>query len=186
MGSAGIAIRPATPPDAAAVADIVQRAYQGYVDRLGVRPAPLDADHGAAIREGRVFVAGVDGVIAGLIVLVLEPAHLLVENVAVDPSLQHRGVGRDLLGFAEVYARERGRVAVRLFTHRDMDRNLRLYCELGYVREPPPAGDRSPRVFLVKRLARVAPGSTLRSAPPGTPPRRRSTTTSPRLARANA
>jgi GNAT superfamily N-acetyltransferase len=153
VAEAVIEIRPAASADIAAIESIVQRAYGGYVDEIGVRPVPLDADYGAAVRDGTVFVAEAGGeALAGLVVLVLEPAHLLIENVAVDPGWQGGGVGRALLAWAEEYARENGRAAVRLYTHRLMERNQRLYAALGYERVPPPAGDRTPRVFLVKRL----------------------------------
>jgi GNAT superfamily N-acetyltransferase len=151
------AIRPAAAADVAAVKGIVQRAYEGYIEQIGVRPMPMDADYEAAVRAGTVFVAEHDGVLAGMIVLVLAPEHVLVENVAVDPRWQHGGVGRALLAFAESFAIRHGRRAVRLFTHRRMERNLRLYAAIGYEREPAPAGDRTPRVFMVKLLQSAGP-----------------------------
>jgi ribosomal protein S18 acetylase RimI-like enzyme len=152
MGEREIEIRPATASDVAAVKRIVTRAYEGYIEQIGRRPLPMDADYESAVHEGKVFVAECAGDTAGLVVLVLEREHVLVENVAVDPRLQHRGVGRALLAFAESYARGHERPVMRLYTHCAMERNQRLYAGLGYEREPPPAGDRTPRVFMVKRL----------------------------------
>jgi len=34
------------------------------------------------------------GAVRGVVVLVWEPDHLLIENVAVDPDFQGRGIGR--------------------------------------------------------------------------------------------
>ena len=146
-----LAIRRADPGDAETVIAIVQRAYEGYIESIGVRPVPLDADHSAAIRRGEVFVAAQDRIV-GIIELVVEPGHVLIENVAVDPAAQHRGTGRALLAFAERVARERGLTAVRLYTHREMRRNQGFYEQLGFDREAPPPGDETPRVFFVKRL----------------------------------
>jgi GNAT superfamily N-acetyltransferase len=39
--------------------------------------------------------------VVGLIVLIEEADHVLVENVAVDPGRQGEGIGRALLAFAE-------------------------------------------------------------------------------------
>jgi len=118
--------------DRAAVEEIVQAAYEPWVRTIGVRPAPLDADYGALISRGLVFVCGV-GQLAGVIVLVPEPDVLLIENVAVRPDRQGEGIGQTLLAFAEAHARDSDRSAVRLYTHSAMASNVALYERLGYV-----------------------------------------------------
>jgi 3'-phosphoadenosine 5'-phosphosulfate sulfotransferase len=40
-----VRIRPAEPADARAIAEIVERAYGGYVERIGLRPGPMDDDY---------------------------------------------------------------------------------------------------------------------------------------------
>ena len=60
------------------------------------------------------------------------PTTSCIENIAVDPGLQGRGVGRELMGFAEEFARERGLPEIRLYTHRLMSENLAIYDHLGY------------------------------------------------------
>lgn len=47
----------------------------------------MDADYTERLRRGQVFLADCDE-LAGLIVLVDQPDHLLIENVAVDPPRQ--------------------------------------------------------------------------------------------------
>lgn len=112
--------------------DIVHRAYQPWVERIGARPAPLDADYASLIAAGSVYVTGASGP-DGLIVLVPEEGVLLVENVAVRPDRQGQGTGRRLLAFAESEARRLGLGALRLFTHIGMPDNIQLYQSLGYV-----------------------------------------------------
>jgi len=68
----------------------------------------------------------------GLIVLVPQADHLLVENVAVDPAFQRGGVGRALLAHAEQRAAQRGLREIRLYTNAAMTENLSLYPRLGY------------------------------------------------------
>jgi ribosomal protein S18 acetylase RimI-like enzyme len=124
-------VRRAEPAEAPLLGEIVERAYAAYVERMGRRPAPMDDDYAAKARRGEVFVAD-DGAVAGLIVLVEQPDHLLVENVAVDPSRQGAGVGRELLAYAERHAAARGLPELRLYTNEAMTENLSFYPGLGY------------------------------------------------------
>jgi GNAT superfamily N-acetyltransferase len=125
-------VRAAVPADRTAVEEIVQAAYEPWVRTIGVRPAPLDADYGALIARGLVFVCGA-GELTGVIVLVPEADVLLIENVAVRPDRQGEGIGRALLAFAEAQARGSGRSVVRLYTHSAMASNVTLYERIGYV-----------------------------------------------------
>jgi ribosomal protein S18 acetylase RimI-like enzyme len=132
--------------------DLVQRAYAVYVPRIGLRPAPMDADYHELLRDGRVWVADEGGELAGLIVLEEEPEYLLVENVAVEPERQGAGVGRALLAFAEDRARARRLTEVRLYTHVKMTENQALYARLGYREIGRQVEASFERVYLAKRL----------------------------------
>jgi ribosomal protein S18 acetylase RimI-like enzyme len=145
-------IRPGEMADVAAVAALVERAYKGYVEEIGGRPAPMDADYAEAVREGTLFVAEDGDEIAGAIVLVLDGDHLEIENVAVAPDRQGEGMGRALLAFAEDQARARGVGELRLFTHVLMTRNQRIYDLLGYTEVERRADHGFERVFYSKRL----------------------------------
>jgi len=138
------AIRTAQATDVSAVREIVASAYEPWATALGFRPLPMDDDYAALIEAGCVFVAGQEGV-DGVIVLVDEGDCLLVENVAVRPELQGRGIGQALLAFAEEEAARHGLSALRLYTHEKMASNVALYLKLGYVetgREPVSVGSR--------------------------------------------
>jgi len=117
--------------DVSELADIVERAYSRYVKRIGRRPAPMDDDYAERIRRGQAFVAE-DILVTGLIILIGESDHVLIENVAVDPLHQGEGIGRALLGYAETSARALGRCELRLYTNAAMTENLALYVRLGY------------------------------------------------------
>jgi GNAT superfamily N-acetyltransferase len=147
-----VQIRPAIPDDAAAVDDLVQRAYAHYVDRIGRRPGPMDEDYRQKVAEGKVSVAVEGDEILGLIVLAKEPDHLLVENVAVEPERQGQGIGRALLAFAEEVATEAGITTLRLYTHALMTENLVFYPRLGYTEVDRRTDDGFERVFFEKRL----------------------------------
>jgi len=104
------------------------------------------------VARNLVSVADEAGDIVGLIVLVQEPDHLLVENVAVAPGRQGEGIGRALLAFAEAEAREAGTPVLRLYTHAAMTENLALYPRLGYEQTDRRTDNGFERVFFVKRL----------------------------------
>jgi GNAT superfamily N-acetyltransferase len=148
-------IRPAGAGDEVRVREIVEAAFGGYVERLGLRPAPMDADYGELIRLGRAYVIGVPP--AGVIVLVPLADHLLVENVAVEPDSQGKGLGRRLLGFAEEEARRLGVPQLRLYTNELMTENLALYGRLGYTETGRGSEARFRRVFFTKRLDSTLP-----------------------------
>lgn len=145
-------IRPATPEDATAVSELVQRAYAQYVDRIGRRPGPMDEDYREKVAEGKVSVAVEADEIVGLIVLAEEPDHLLVENVAVAPERQSQGLGRALLAFAEEVATEANLATLRLYTHALMTENLAIYPHLGYAAIDRRTDNGFERVFFSKRL----------------------------------
>ena len=111
----------------------------------------MDDDYAEKIRQGHTFVADDDG-IAGLIVLIHEVDHLLIENVAVDPRRQREGIGRALLSYAETHAHELRASTLRLYTNAAMTENLALYTSLGYPETHRRSENGFQRVYLSKRL----------------------------------
>jgi len=145
-------VRRAAASDVPAIAAVAQAAYSPYVASIGVRPGPMDAGYGAVVADADVRVAEVDGVVVAFVVLVPHADHLLLENVAVHPDAQGRGIGSSLLRLVEDEATARQLPEVRLYTHRLMAENIARYQRRGYVethREPQDGFD---RVFLTKRL----------------------------------
>ena len=112
----------------------------------------MDDDYAARVRDGRVFVAEAGGGAVGILVLIPHADHLLVENVAVDPAQQGRGIGRALLAFAEQRADELGLAELRLYTHVKMTENQAFYRRLGYRETERRAQSGFERVFMSKRL----------------------------------
>ncbi|MFD7441064.1 GNAT family N-acetyltransferase [Streptomyces sp. NPDC059909] len=123
-------IRPATPADTPRVRAVTDAAYHHYIERIGLVPAPMEADHEASVAAGRVYVAG-DPVV-GVLVLVPGPDHLYLDSIAVHPDAQGTGLGRRLLAFVEEQARGLGLPEVRLLTNAKMWENQRMYERYGY------------------------------------------------------
>ncbi|AEM80199.1 GNAT family N-acetyltransferase [Streptomyces violaceusniger] len=148
-------IRPATVADVDAIRAVTDAAYRPYVARIGVRPAPMDADHAADIAAGRVFVTG-DPVV-GVLVLVAEPGHLVLESIAVDPDAHRQGVGRRLLAFAELHARALGLPEIRLYTNALMWENQEIYPRYGYEVTERRQHGAYDRIHYRKRIPQEAP-----------------------------
>ena len=123
-------IRPATAADVPAVKAVTDAAYHHYIERIGVVPAPMEADHAANVAEGKVFVTG-DPVV-GLVVVEALADHLFLDSIAVRPDAHGTGVGRRLLRFVDDHARALGLPEVRLYTNAMMWENQKIYPKYGY------------------------------------------------------
>ena len=126
-------LRRATSSDVQRIAELVDAAYGHYVERIGTKPGPMTDDYGAVVRKAQVTVAERDGRVEGVIVLRVTDEGFLIDNVAVHPARQGRGLGRALLAFAEVEATRAGFDSIYLYTHEKMTENRALYARLGYV-----------------------------------------------------
>jgi len=146
-------IRPAEPGDRAAVEAIVDAAYSIYLERIGKAPGPMLDDYARLIAAGAVSVLDdPDGTIAALIVLLPKPDHLLLDNIAVRPDRQGRGLGRRLIAFAESETRRLGYAELRLYTHEKMTENIALYRRLGFVLTGHGREAGYDRVFMAKPI----------------------------------
>ena len=147
-------LRPATIADAAMIRDLVRSAYAKWVPVIGREPRPMQADYTRAVQEHQIDLVCVGTGIAGLIETVLREDHLWIENVAVRPDAQGKGIGRHLLAHAEDKAIAAGRHELRLLTNAAFAANIALYETAGYVivkREPFMGGT---TVYMSKMLAR--------------------------------
>lgn len=152
-GAGRAEVRRATPADAAAVHELTRAAYAKWVPVIGREPRPMVADREARVRDHLVDLLRVDGALAGLIETVPEEGVLLVENVAVLPAFQGRGLGRRLMAHAEALAASLGLPRVRLYTNAQFAENIKLYRGLGYGvdREEPFVNGTA--VHMSKRIA---------------------------------
>jgi len=124
--------RPAEAVDAPAVSRLVAAAYGHYVERIGGPPGPMTLDYAEVIRDRAVTIAEHDGEMVGLLVVGETEEGFALENVAVDPDHQGRGLGRALLERAEAETRRAGFDSIYLYTHEQMTENLELYARIGY------------------------------------------------------
>jgi N-acetylglutamate synthase-like GNAT family acetyltransferase len=143
-------MRQAVGSDLPAIHALIADAYSMYLSRMDQPPAPMLRDYTAAIQSGTTRVAG-DPVI-GVISLLPRGDSLLIENVAMHPSAQGRGLGRRLMTFAESQARRQGHSRLFLYTSEAMTENLAIYARLGYTEFQRRTEDGYHRVYMEKRL----------------------------------
>jgi ribosomal protein S18 acetylase RimI-like enzyme len=113
----------------------------------------MTADYAVAIDRREVSVAVSDGELAGLVVLIPRPDHLLLDNLAVRPTAQGRGIGTRLLALAEREAARLGLGNVRLYANAAMTENLAYYPRHGYRLTHRAEEDGFQRVFFIKDLS---------------------------------
>ncbi|GAW17696.1 hypothetical protein ANO14919_071610 [Xylariales sp. No.14919] len=144
--------RMASQSDLAAIQALVRDAYTPYVSSIGRKPGPLLDDYEAHINAGRVTVVDLDAGIGGILVLIPESDAMLLDNVAVAPSAQGLGLGRELMAYAEQCAKTAGYSSIRLYTHERMARNIEYYSRIGYVETHRAEENGLKRVFMAKSL----------------------------------
>ncbi|MBN2334606.1 GNAT family N-acetyltransferase [Candidatus Bathyarchaeota archaeon] len=145
-------IREAVIDDLARVEEIVEKSYSKYVERIGKPPAPMKDDYRKLIEEKRVYVLDVEGVVQGVLVLIPQKTHMLLDNVAVHPSIQSRGYGGKLMQFAEDHATVMGYSEIRLYTHEKMTETQEMYRHLGWSEYKRQNDDGYRRIYMKKNL----------------------------------
>ena len=126
-------LRRATARDAEAIRRLVHAAYSHYEPLLGRTPLPMLTDYDAAVRDHEVWLLETSDVaLVGVLELIERPDHLWIDNVAVDPAWQGRGLGRRLLAFADDEARRRNLPELGLLTNERYVANIAMYERYGY------------------------------------------------------
>lgn len=134
---------------------LVDAAYRHYVDRIGIVPGPMRDDYAAAVRDRQVLLAApstAPDALAGVLVLDVADEGFLLDNVAVHPDHQGRGLGRLLLDRAEAEAEAAGFDSIYLYTHELMTENQAIYAGRGYLEYARRTEQGLTRVFMRKVL----------------------------------
>ena len=146
-------LREALPGDAPGILRCVCDAYAMYVERIGKKPMPMLQDYAEVIARDEVYVAeSAQGDILGVLVLEQTPEGFFLDNIAVSPNAQGRGLGRKLLELAESAALRRGEETLYLYTNEQMWENQTLYERFGYARYDQRVVSGYARFFYRKRL----------------------------------
>jgi GNAT superfamily N-acetyltransferase len=136
-------LRRAGIADAQAVGDLSRLAYAKWVPLIGREPLPMTADYGKAVVAHMIDLHEENGALVALVETVALDDHLLIENIAVHPGHQGKGLGDGLLAHAESLAGMLSFDEARLYTNEAFVSNIAFYERRGYSifsREPIPAG----------------------------------------------
>jgi ribosomal protein S18 acetylase RimI-like enzyme len=126
--------RRATVADAAALNALARAAYAIYVPVIGREPMPMAVDWATLLPIQEIWIVdGPSGEAVASLALGREPDHLVIWSIAIAPTHQGRGIGRNLMAFAETRAGALQRSEIRLFTNARMERNIAYYRRLGYA-----------------------------------------------------
>lgn len=147
-----VVIRAATVADVPGVTRCVCAAYLRYIERVGKQPAPMLQDYANVIRTSQVHVAEREQHILGVLELLVTDEGFLLDSIAVDPSAQGTGVGRQLFELAEHEAKRHGYDSLYLMTNEKMTENQDLYSRIGYVLFDRRIVNGYPRVLMRKTL----------------------------------
>ena len=127
-----IELRRASPADAKMVRDLSRAAYAKWVALIGREPLPMTADYDHAVATHLIDLLEKGGEVLALVEMIPKADCLLVENIAVRPDQEGRGLGGRLLHHAEQMARSLGLGEVQLYTNAAFESNIAFYAKRGY------------------------------------------------------
>ena len=93
----------------------------------------MSADHARAVRDHLVMLCEDGDELVALVELIPAEDHLLIENLAVKPGNQGKGLGEIMLGQAEAVARSLALNEIRLYTNAAFATNLEFYQRRGFI-----------------------------------------------------
>ncbi len=145
-------IRRAQPADAIEITTCVEAAYRHYIYRIGKPPGPMLDDYSKVVEQHQAFVAEESERVIGVLVLIRKKGGILMDNVAVLPKYQGKGLGHRLIQLAETHALEQGFKYLDMYTHELMTENIEMYKCLGYVETKRCIEKGYRRVYMRKKL----------------------------------
>ena len=153
MTKVPINIRSALKGDAKMMQAIASAAYQPYVEEMGRQPAPMIADFDAHIAKDVCLVLWLAGKIAGYAIILHRADGYWLENIAVHPEHQKKGLGTALIEAVEAVIRPRAD-HYQLYTNILMRSNARWYFSLGFKQTKEAVEDGFYRLYFKKNLSR--------------------------------
>ena len=145
-------IRLAQHSDLPFVQKCARLAYEKYVERIGKEPAPMVADFASAIEDDQVQIIADGAEPMGFVISYARNDVLFIENIALLPDHQGKGLARHVFDFLEVQAIEDGRSALELYTNEKMTENHGLYQRLGFIEIDRRHENGFDRVYFLKLL----------------------------------
>ena len=127
-------IRLAMTTDVPAIKLIARKSFERYVPLIGKPPAPMNANFSGHVLKDTVFIAQSEkkqGSVLGYAIVLQRDGEWLLDNNAVSPEAQGRGIGSALIAACETFLQKQGVQRYHLYTNEAMEQNLTWYPEIG-------------------------------------------------------
>ena len=134
----------AGPDDAEVIADLIYAAFAPFESQYTAGAFEYVTPNADLIRprfdEGPIWIAKLNGEPAGTVSGIPEDGRFYMRSMAVSPTMQRAGIGRELVQAFESYAREKGFEKMFLYTTFVLPGATQLYEKNGFyvLRETPP------------------------------------------------
>ena len=129
-------IRRATIQDAPEIFTCCVNAFKQYILEMDKAPAPMLTDYSVEIKQHDLFVAHEDDAVTGFVLILpdekIDADYMWLDVLAVDPAHQGKGIGRQLIDYAEYFMREQGKRECRLYTNVKFTNTKEIYLHCGY------------------------------------------------------
>ena len=128
---------------------------EGRIDPPSSLERMTPQDLAALAARGRALVAVSEGPV-GCAFLEDDGTRIQCGKLAVDPAFRRRGILRHMLGEADAYARDRGRIGLELRTRIELVENHAVFEHLGFARAATrshPGYDRPTSIVYRRNLA---------------------------------
>jgi len=126
----------AVPDDASSIASILHRSFVEYEFSYTAEAFAATISTPAQIRErfaeGPIWVALQGEIIVGTVSAVPQDEALYIRSMAVDPAARAKGIGGELLKYAEEFAIKNGFKRLLLSTTPFLSRAIGLYEQCGF------------------------------------------------------
>ena len=147
-----MAIRVANAADIVAIVTCEDLAFKFFAPGASKRDVSPDGELARQVRAGNIHVISEGVRVLGYICVLQQFDHLFVSAIAVLPSHHRRGLGGQLLWFAEREASRLGLGNVSLFTDGNIEGNLIFYRRSGYRETARCVEKHFSRVFFSKAI----------------------------------
>jgi ribosomal protein S18 acetylase RimI-like enzyme len=153
MKNGNFKIEKATVSDAQGMKQCAIAAYTHYIPRTKLPPIPMLYDYNLIIKDHQAFVIKQNESVIGILVLMYFEKGILLDNVAVLPEYQGKGLGKKLIIFAEKEAIEQGYSEIYLYTNERMTENINIYNHLGYIETERRLINDRPAIYMRKSFS---------------------------------
>ena len=147
-----VTIRLAKPSECSTIEKCIKNAFSGYISVMGGRPTAMNTDFEPLVKKRQVYVGIKNKVIAAIMVIIANSDYVLLKNVAVVEQFQNKGVGKELLKFAEAETLRFGKSIIQIYTNARLPRLVEYWSKCGFQETKRVADDGHVIVYMAKNL----------------------------------